>query len=245
MALLWQTPGPGCPPWCGDALPCPDPSVGAPPLVMPSANRPLAAGRLGRVAEFEVTSAPFPDAGLDVDLPCGLDPPLPPPLSRRTARGRGWHGADSCGAGGPLDGSFSCVSGGGGGCLCPLPPSCPLRHCGRSLSWLPPRIRPLVPWTASPGVALAALRGGCSLAPNPLSSSLPGHGRCNHPCMPCATATKSVCATFCMPGHEAYCPQLPGAPNRGWPSWPCLQQCATPCRYSRHRQHEGTPRTGH
>ena len=96
--------------------PClgPTPTVRAPPLAIPSANSPLAA------AEREAAIAPVTGAGLDVDLPCGLVPPLPlppSPISRGTAWGRGWHGAGGCGAGGSLDGSLLSASGGGLGGL--------------------------------------------------------------------------------------------------------------------------------
>ena len=79
----------------------------------------------------------------------------------------------------------------------------------RSLSWLPPQDRSLAPPPPPPprlpaGPAKVALRQGCSLAPFPLSSLLPGRGHHSHPCMPLAGATKSICATFRMCTHGGW-----------------------------------------
>ena len=112
-----------------------------------------------------------------------------------------------------------------------LPPSPLPRETarGRGVAWRP--------WLAVgrglPGwlVLLCPVgRGGCSCPrPSPCPLRL-----CRQPGMPLADATKSVCATFRMPGRETHSPRLCGAPTRGWPSWPYLQQFATPCRCSKH-----------
>ena len=115
LARPWPMPGPACPPWCGNALPGPNPTVGAPPLLIPSANSPLAAVGFGGAAELEAAIAPVPGAGLDVDLPCGLVLLSPAVWSLRPKSCR--NNADCCS-------DYGIVLPKGGG-LCRYCPPCP------------------------------------------------------------------------------------------------------------------------
>ena len=85
-------------PRCGDAPSWPDPTVGPPPLGIPSADSPLAAVRFGGAAELVAAIAPVPGVGRDVDLRCGLVPllPLPPPLFPEGRRGCKICGNNTC-----------------------------------------------------------------------------------------------------------------------------------------------------
>ena len=149
LALPWPCPGPRCPPWGVNALPCP-----TLPLVMPNSNRPAAVGRPPDAA-VGAAHVPCPGTG----SPPGSSPPVPPSAAPSPSRGR------------------RTVGGGGGGhaacnTWCALYFQCPLgghrcfgNLCPRSL-W----VGCLIP---TPPLAVSALPSPVMPPPAPTPVGLP------------------------------------------------------------------------
>ena len=70
LAGPWREPGPVCPRWCDVCRHWPCPSSDDPPLVKPSANRPLAAPRFGGTVALGTARAPVPGAVIGLGPPC-------------------------------------------------------------------------------------------------------------------------------------------------------------------------------